>query len=304
MSNRNDSGKRGAVRAWIEAMRLRTLPVGASCVLAGVGLALLDGYWRLWPAVICLVFALLAQVASNFANEYFDYRAGLDAPGREGPRRGVTEGDITPRAMAAATFATLGIDCLIGCSLIWWGGWWMLAAGAVIALFAIAYSAGPWPLSRHGLGSVAVMLFFGIVPVSLTYYLQSGVISGRAVVLGIAVGALACNILLVNNYRDRVDDAAVGKITDVGIVGARAARLIYVANGVLAVALTCRIWYEAGAWTLVFPAVYLGIMTALWRRLCTREGHALNPVLGMTAMSELFFTLALVIAGAVNFAQQ
>lgn len=304
MSNRNDSGKRGAVRAWIEAMRLRTLPVGASCVLAGVGLALLDGYWRLWPAVICLVFALLAQVASNFANEYFDYRAGLDAPGREGPRRGVTEGDITPRAMAAATFATLGIDCLIGCSLIWWGGWWMLAAGAVIALFAIAYSAGPWPLSRHGLGGVAVMLFFGIVPVALTYYLQSGVISGRAVVLGIAVGALACNILLVNNYRDRFDDAAVGKITDVGIVGDRAARLIYVANGVLAVALTCHIWYGAGAWTLVFPAVYLGIMTALWRRLRTREGHALNPVLGMTAMSELFFTLALVIAGAVNFAQQ
>lgn len=304
MSNRNDSGKRGAVRAWIEAMRLRTLPVGASCVLAGVGLALLDGYWRLWPAVICLVFALLAQVASNFANEYFDYRAGLDAPGREGPRRGVTEGDITPRAMAAATFVTLGIDCLIGCSLIWWGGWWMFAAGAVIALFAIAYSAGPWPLSRHGLGGVAVMLFFGIVPVALTYYLQSGVISGRAVVLGIAVGALACNILLVNNYRDRFDDAAVGKITDVGIVGDRAARLIYVANGVLAVALTCRIWYGAGAWTLVFPAVYLGIMTALWRRLRTREGHALNPVLGMTAMSELFFTLALVIAGAVNFAQQ
>ena len=86
-------------KIWVEAMRLRTLPVGASAVLAGTGLAALDGTVRPLPAVICLLFALLAQIASNFANEYFDYRAGIDAPGRQGPRRGVTEGDITPADM-------------------------------------------------------------------------------------------------------------------------------------------------------------------------------------------------------------
>lgn len=304
MTDKKNSRKRASAAAWIEAMRLRTLPVGASCVLAGVGLALLDGHRRLWPAVICMAFALLAQVASNFANEYFDYKAGLDAPGREGPRRGVTEGDITPGAMKAATFATLGLACLVGCSLIWWGGWWMLAAGVVIALFAMAYSAGPYPLSRHGLGGVAVMVFFGIVPVALTYYLQSGLVSGRAVVLGVAVGAMACNILLVNNYRDRFDDAAVGKITDVGIVGGRVARLMYLGNGLLAVALTLMLWWAAGWWTLLFPALYLMMLTALWRLLCRREGHELNPVLGLTAMSELFFTVALAAVGAVNFMLQ
>ena len=152
-------------RIWIEAMRLRTLPVGASAVLAGTALACLDGTVRLLPAVICLLFALLAQIASNFANEYFDYRAGIDAPGRQGPRRGVTEGDITPAAMRRATFLTLGLACLTGLTLVNWGGWWLIGAGAIIALGALAYSAGPCPLSRNALGETAVLLFFGIVPV-------------------------------------------------------------------------------------------------------------------------------------------
>ena len=155
-------------------MRLRTLPVSVAGVIAAWGLASLYGASRLLPALLCLAFAVLAQIASNFANEYYDYRDGLDRPGREGPRRGVTEGDITPRAMLVATFATLGVACCIGLSLIAFGGWWLLIVGAVTALGALAYSAGPYPLSRHALGEVAVVVFFGIVPVNLTFYLQTG----------------------------------------------------------------------------------------------------------------------------------
>jgi len=287
-------------RIWIEAMRLRTLPVGASAVLAGTALACLDGTVRLLPAVICLLFALLAQIASNFANEYFDYRAGIDAPGRQGPRRGVTEGDITPAAMRRATFLTLGLACLTGLTLVNWGGWWLIGAGAIIALGALAYSAGPCPLSRNALGETAVLLFFGIVPVCLTYYIQAGCFTLPALLTGIAVGLLASNILVVNNYRDRHDDAAVGKRTEVTLWGRRYALWVYALRGVLATALTIPLWTAAGWWALLFPAIYLLMAAALLRRMATNEGAALNPVLGLTAMSELYLTLSLLIVAAAT----
>ncbi len=103
-------------------MRLRTLPVSAAGVLTAIGYNVGDGTFKAAPATLCLIFALLAQVASNFANEYYDYRDGLDRAGRDGPRRGVTEGDITPGAMLRATYATLGMACCVGLSLLWWGG--------------------------------------------------------------------------------------------------------------------------------------------------------------------------------------
>ena len=140
-------------------MRLRTLPVSVAGVVAGGGCAAYYHCFRPLPFTISLLFAVMAQIASNFANEYFDFKNGLDRKGREGFRRGVTEGDISPRAMLAATFALLAFACAVGCTLIIWGGWWLIAAGAAIAVFAMAYSAGPLPLSHHGLGEVAVIIF-------------------------------------------------------------------------------------------------------------------------------------------------
>lgn len=282
-------------KIWVEAMRLRTLPVGVSAVLAGTGMAALHGVIRPLPAVICLLFALLAQIASNFANEYFDYRAGIDAPGRQGPRRGVTEGDITPAAMRRATFLTLAAACLLGLTLVWWGGWWLIAAGAVIAAGVLAYSAGPYPLSRNALGESAVLVFFGLVPVCLTYYIQTGRFSLDSLLMGLAIGMLAANILVVNNYRDRHEDAAAGKRTEVTMWGRCYALADYALHALLAVAATLLIWARAGWWTLLFPALYLVMAGALLRRMATREGAALNPVLGLTAMSELFFTLSFMI---------
>ena len=148
-------------------MRLRTLPVSVAGVLAGIACAIMGGTFSLVPAVLCLLFAMLAQVASNFGNEYYDYVNGLDRKGREGFRRGVTEGDISPRAMKIATYATLAVAAVVGCSMLFFCGWWLLPVGIAIGLFALAYSAGPYPLSHHGLGDVAVVVFFGIVPVTL-----------------------------------------------------------------------------------------------------------------------------------------
>ena len=283
------------IKSWIEAMRLRTLPVSVAGVIAAWGLASLYGASRLLPALLCLAFAVLAQIASNFANEYYDYRDGLDRPGREGPRRGVTEGDITPRAMLVATFATLGVACCIGLSLIAFGGWWLLIVGAVTALGALAYSAGPYPLSRHALGEVAVVVFFGIVPVNLTFYLQTGDFTATVAASSLAIGLMTANVLIVNNYRDAADDRAVGKTTLAVLLGPTLTRGLYAANALAAVALMWMVWEAVSPWALAVPMVYLvasgGICTAMGRR----HGASLTPLLGMTAVLILLYSVILAI---------
>ncbi len=276
------------LKPWIEAMRLRTLPVSAAGVLTAIGYNVGDGTFKGAPAALCLIFALLAQVASNFANEYYDYRDGLDRAGRDGPRRGVTEGDITPVAMLRATYATLGMACCVGLSLLWWGGWWLLLAGIVIAIGAMAYSAGPYPLSRHGLGEVAVIVFFGVIPVNLTYYVQSGYFAWPVGIASAAIGLMGANVLLVNNYRDADDDASVGKRTLAVIMGRGFAYSLYLINGVLGMLLLLDAMgvHQWIAW------VYLAVHLLLCMMLKHRTGRAINPLLGMTAVAMLAVALA------------
>lgn len=277
------------MKEWIEAMRLRTLPVSVAGVIMALGYGVLDGGFNLAVWVLCLLFAVLAQIASNFANEYYDYRDGLDKPGREGPRRGVTEGDITPGAMLRATYITLGVACAVGLSLLAWGPWWLIPVGAAIGLGVLAYSTGPYPLSRHGLGEVAVMLFFGVVPVNLTCFVMSGGWSVEVLLGSFSAGLMGANVLLVNNYRDAPDDAAVGKRTLAVIFGRKAASMLYLSNGYLAVALMLGVWMRLPAWVLIVPGAYLVAHTAMWLRMRRSEGAALNPMLGGTAMLMLLY---------------
>lgn len=283
---------------WIEAVRLRTLPVSLAGVIAGASMALCYHTFKPAPVAICLLFATLAQIASNFANEYFDYRDGLDRKGRTGPRRGVTEGDIPPEAMRNAALATLGCAAAVGCSLLWWGGWWLIAPGIAIVLGALAYSAGPWPLSRHALGEIAVVLFFGVAPVTLTYYLQAGNCPATVWMTSVAVGLLAANVLIVNNYRDRDDDRAVGKTTIAVKFGPRFALGLYLADIIMAVALTLPVWIalsSRGIWILLCPAVWLVVAVMVWKSVCRSSGTALNPLLGKTAMLMLAYTVMLLL---------
>lgn len=276
-------------------MRLRTLPVSVAGVLTAIALALMDGSYKACPAMLCLAVAVLAQIASNFANEYYDYRDGLDRPGREGPRRGVTEGDITPRAMLTATYLTLGVACAIGCSLIYWGGWWMLPAGIAIALGVVAYSAGPYPLSRHGMGEVAVIVFFGIAPVNLTYYLMAGHFGHEVLMASLAVGLMGADVLIINNYRDADADRTVGKHTLAVILGRPAVRTLYLANGLVAIALMQNLWHLLPAAALIVPGLYTVALAAIWLMMGCRRGHALTPLLGMTAVNMLVFSIGLII---------
>lgn len=274
---------------WIEAMRLRTLPVSVAGVITGTAYAVHAGDFAWIPFTLCLLFALLAQIASNFANEYFDFTAGLDCPGREGPRRGVTEGDITPHAMLGATIGTLALACLVGLALVPIGGLWLIPLGIAIAVAAIAYSAGPWPLSRHGLGEVAVIIFFGVIPVWLTAWLQMRQCPAQVMLGGVAVGLLAANVLIVNNYRDADDDRAVGKHTLAVILGPKAMPWLYLINGIVALGLVYPQWAEVGM-PIVPPllAVAAGAIALMMTR---RKGSRLTPLLGMTAMLLLLYSL-------------
>lgn len=284
-------------------MRPRTLPVSIGGVLAGAGCAACYGAFRWLPFLICLAFALMAQIVSNFANEYFDWRNGLDRKGREGFRRGVTEGDISPKAMRNATFGLLAATCAVGCTLIIWGGWWLVFVGIAIAVFALAYSTGPWPLSHHGLGEVAVVIFFGIVPVIFTAYVQtqSWIMLPVAFPISIAIGLMGANVMIVNNYRDLEDDRHAGKHTLAVLIGPRSTLAVYICNAFLAlllieIALITRISY---LWQIGF-LVYINLAFITWKQLQVSVGHELNPLLAKTAKSMLFCSVWILISLAVH----
>ncbi len=277
------------IKCWIEAMRLRTLPVSLAGVVLGTGYALSFGNVRWGAVALCFAVALLAQIASNFANEYYDFRNGLDRVGREGPRRGVTEGDITPGAMKAATFITLALACCAGLALVPYGEWWLILVGIAVALGALAYSTGPFPLSHHGLGEVAVILFFGVVPVNFTCWLASGAWDIYCLMGSVSAGLLGANVLIVNNYRDVEDDASVGKHTLAVILGAPLMPWLYAINALWAMGLMCSAWESKG---LVFVPVVFGVVFLLCAcRMRSLHGAKLTPLLGITAVLMFVYCL-------------
>ena len=281
------------IMIWIECARLRTLPVSVAGVIMASGIAVLYHRFEWLPALLCFAFAVLAQVVSNFANEYYDFRRGTDKKGRVGPRRGVTEGDITPGLLLRVTIGTLAVACAVGCGLIPFGGWWLIPVGILIAVFAFAYSAGPYPLSYHGLGDVAVLVFFGLVPVNLTFYLQAGYFAPLTILASLTIGLMGVNVLLVNNYRDVDDDREAHKRTTVVIFGRKVASAAYLINGYVGISLLAPLWFAAPLWVLAVPALYLVLHTVTWNRLTHSDGAALNPLLGATARNMLIFAVLL-----------
>lgn len=290
-----------SVKAWIEATRPRTLPVSIAGVMGGLACALTYGYFRVLPFIICLVFALLAQIVSNFANEYYDFKSGIDKKGRVGFRRGVTEGDISPTAMKKAIYWLLAADCAIGCSLIVWGGPLLIVVGAFIAVFALAYSTGPFPLSRRGLGDLAVILFYGCVPVVFTCYVIAGNFEFLrfTVPMGLALGLLADNVLIVNNYRDLEDDRTAGKLTTVVIFGRRTMLGVYALNFTLALIIIAVYFtiFRNFLWVIAWGAIEILYIFAVLKIKKSR-GAALNPLLRRSAMLMLLTCAAMIVGAA------
>ncbi len=286
------------IKSWIEAMRLRTLPVSVAGVIAGTGCAIMLDSFKAAPALACLVFAILAQIAANFGNEYYDFKNGIDRKGRAGFRRGVTEGEIDPESMKRATFIVLALAAVVGCTMLFYGPWWLIIVGVLIMMFALAYSAGPYPLSHHGLGDLAVIIFFGIIPVTFTCFLQTGDGDGMNIIVptSLAVGLLAANVLIVNNYRDMEDDAAVGKRTTVVIFGRKFMSLTYLLSGITGMAVMLPVWVRLPLWALAVPVAYAILHLKVWLKLRRAAGTELNPLLGRTAVNLLVFSLLFISA--------
>lgn len=286
------------IKSWIEAMRLRTLPVSVAGVIAGTGCAIMLDSFKAAPALACLVFAILAQIAANFGNEYYDFKNGIDRKGRAGFRRGVTEGEIDPESMKRATFIVLALAAVVGCTMLFYGPLWLIIVGVLIMMFALAYSAGPYPLSHHGLGDLAVIIFFGIIPVTFTCFLQTGDGDGMNIIVptSLAVGLLAANVLIVNNYRDMEDDAAVGKRTTVVIFGRKFMSLTYLLSGITGMAVMLPVWVRLPLWALAVPVVYVILHLKVWLKLRRAAGTELNPLLGRTAVNLLVFSLLFISA--------
>lgn len=278
-------------------MRLRTLPVSMAGVLTGTACALYHHGFALVQFIICLFFAILAQIASNFANEYYDFKNGLDKKGREGFRRGVTEGDIAPDKMKKATYITLLLACCLGATLIIWGGWWLIFVGIAVAVFALAYSTGPFPLSHHGLGDVAVVIFFGFIPVVFTQYVQTGILyfDSVTVLTSAAVGLMAANVLIVNNYRDVDDDRSAGKYTTVVIFGRKVMGTMYYVDGIFAAIFLAMASSALPFWVGAGWLSYFAFHSMLWSKLRVSSGSSLNEILKWTSLILFIVSIYLLI---------
>lgn len=291
--------KQNSVKAWLLAARPKTLAAGSVPVLVASGLAVHYGRFQWIPALLCLLFALLAQIASNFSNDYFDYVKRTDNEHRLGPARAVASGWISPKRMLVGTLVVIGLACLFGLGLVYYGGWEMIAVGVCCVLALLAYTAGPWPLAYNGLGDLFVLTFFGFVAVVFSFYVQTGTFEPLVFLAGAIVGLPAVNILVLNNYRDRDNDAACRKRTTIVLFGEAFGRYFYLSNGFLAV-LLCLFFWKESVWAAILPALYLIPHHATWRKMCRiREGKALNALLGETARNlliiGLLFTIGLLL---------
>lgn len=284
---------RSRIQAWLEAARPKTLPASFSPVLVGCALAYRDGVFKLAPAILCVLVALLAQIASNFANDYFDFKKGADKEDRLGPERAVASGWITPKAMLWGTFITLGLSCLCGCFLFFFARWELIGVGIAIAICVLAYSAGPFPLAYNGLGDVCVLLFYGVIPVCFTYYIQTLSFSLLSFLLSVALGLLSVNILVVNNYRDYVQDKAARKRTTIVLFGRRFGRVFYILNECVAFLLVLPLVLDAPWWILFLFGILFALCFYTTRELLTLEGRALNRTLGHTARNVFLFAAVL-----------
>jgi 1,4-dihydroxy-2-naphthoate octaprenyltransferase len=273
-----------AWRHWVEAARPKTLPAAVIPVLVGTALAAAHRSADYGKAVVCLLFALLVQIGTNFANDYFDFVQGVDTPQRVGPRRAVAAGLIAPRTMLAATWVVLGVAFLAGLLLVRGGGWILLPVGIASIVCAVAYTGGPFPLGYHGLGDVFVFIFFGLVAVDTTFYVQAGGLAPDATSCAAAIGLLAANILVANNYRDAATDARAGKKTLVVRFGKKFAVWQYALSHLVALLCPAALMIYGYRWPVLLPLLLAPWAAGLTRRLAvSREPSEQIALLGATA---------------------
>ena len=297
--------KQNSPYAWFLAARPKTLTGAIIPVLLGSALAFSDGQFKTAPALLCALFACGMQIAANFINDLFDFQKGTDRrEDRLGPQRACAEGWITPAAMKTGIGIALTLAGLAGLAGLCTGGgqrphggWELVVLGVVCILFAFLYTT---LLSYRGWGDVLVLVFFGFVPVCGTYYVQAYTLNMDVVVLSLVSGLAIDTLLMVNNYRDREQDAVSGKCTLVVRYGKKFGENMYLALGIAAVLLCFWFVYTGKLTPLEFiwaPCVYLYMHALTWRKMIQiGSGKKLNSILGETSRNMLFLGLLLAVA--------
>ena len=301
----------GRRQAWVMAARPQTLPAGIAPVLAGVGLAVADGVFALAPALAALLGALLIQVGTNFANDYYDAVKGADTDEREGFTRVTASGLIEPAAVRRAMIATFGLAVLVGTTLVYLGGLPIVLIGIASIVAGLLYTGGPYPYGYYGLGDVFVFVFFGLVAVAGTYYVQAvatlgagplplwipeGTLTADALIVGAGIGALATAILVVNNIRDRETDRATGKRTLAVLLGYRLSRVEYLLLLGVAYAVPLALWARGYGPVTLLPLLTIPLGALVARTVLTRtDGDALNPALERTGQLLALYALLLTV---------
>jgi len=264
------------------AIRPKTLPAGAVPVVLGSALAAVDGHFHLLQALVALTCTLGIQVATNFINEIYDFRKGADTAERLGPTRTVAAGIISEKTMIRVSASLLGMVFLLGLYLVFTSGWPIFLIGFLSLIFAWAYTGGPYPIAYSGLGDLFVFIFFGLVAVGGTYYVQAHTLLPSVLLAAVTPGLFSVNILLVNNIRDIATDRTVGKMTLPARIGASWARRLYVIFTILAFLVPVLLsmnGYSSWGMLSLFSSPLAFTMV---RQLYASEGRELNNVLAGT----------------------
>jgi 1,4-dihydroxy-2-naphthoate octaprenyltransferase len=286
-----------SIRVWMMAARPRTLPAAIAPVLVGTALAAHDGDINWLAFAAALIGAIAIQVGTNLSNDYSDARRGADTEDRLGPVRVTAGGLVPPRQVLIATYASFGVAVLVGIYLIAIAGWVLLVIGAASILAGVLYTGGPRPYGYEGLGEVFVFLFFGLVAVTGSYYVQREELPWEAVALAVPVGMLASAILVVNNIRDIDTDRRAGKNTLVVRLGRPRARNLYAALVYGAFLVPPVVWLAGGsglkAW-LLLPWLAIPLAAPVVRTVRNRtDGPSLNDALARTGLLQLAFCVLL-----------
>lgn len=277
--------KKEKIKIWIEAARPKTLVAAFVPVLVGAAIAMNDGVINWTATSVALLCAFLIQIGTNFANDYFDFIKGADTEDRIGFERATSAGLIEPKTMLLATIISMGLAFILGLYLVWVGGIVVLIIGLLSLIFGILYTGGPFPLGYNGLGDVFVFLFFGIVAVMTTYYVNALEWSLDTFWASLAIGALCTNILVINNLRDIEQDSKAGKKTLGVLFGDIVLKIEYTLMLLLAFAIPPHFYFQLGYQVWVFlPFLVLPIAIrhtiTVWKEIDKRN---LNAQLERTA---------------------
>jgi 1,4-dihydroxy-2-naphthoate octaprenyltransferase len=277
-------------RAWLLGARPATLSAAITPVLVGTGAAAAGGYWRPLIFAATLLASILIQIGTNLANDYFDYRKGADTAERLGPPRVTQSGLLTASTVRNGALLSFGLAGLLGVYLAFAGGWWIVIIGLACILAGALYTGGPWPLGYHGLGDLTCFLFFGIVAVLGTFYLQAGTVTPSVLAASVPVACLVTVILAINNLRDIDTDRKTGKRTLAVLVGRRGTRIEIVSLLAVAYLVPLLFWVagRTAPWSLL-PWLTLPLAIPLARLVLCAEGRPLNAGLRASSRLHLFF---------------